>query len=91
MARKQKSTKDMVDQFTQILAMNLGGCTVTVCLGSLSKDQTEPRIEQLQLTKDLTEEFASAAKKAMASLFGVERQERIGSSTARCGQQAGFA
>ena len=77
MARKQKSTKDMVDQFTQILAMNLGGCTVTVCLGSLSKDQTEPRIEQLQLTKDLTEEFASAAKKTVSHYSGLNGKNEL--------------
>lgn len=65
MARKQKSTQEMTDEFGLILAMNLEGCTVAVCLGSLSKDEKEPQIEQLQLTNELTEEFASAAKKAI--------------------------
>ncbi|HZU42959.1 MAG TPA: Kiwa anti-phage protein KwaB-like domain-containing protein [Terriglobales bacterium] len=65
MARKQKPANDMTDQFNQILAMNLDGCTVTVCLGSLSKDRNEPSVEQLQLTKELTEEFANAARKAV--------------------------
>jgi hypothetical protein len=62
MARKTKSSKDLKEQFLNILGMNLDGCTVTVCLGSLSKDEEAPKVEQLQLTDDLTKEFAMAAK-----------------------------
>jgi len=62
MAHKAKSAKELKEQFLNILGMNLGGCTVTVCLGSLSKDEEEPKLEQLQLTDDLTTEFADAAK-----------------------------
>jgi hypothetical protein len=61
-ARKQKSAKELKEQFLNILGTNLDGCTVTVCLGSTSKDEEEPKVEQLQLTDDLTEEFAKAAK-----------------------------
>jgi hypothetical protein len=45
--------------------MNLDECTATVCLGSLSDDVGDPRIEHLQLTDELTEEFRIAAKKAL--------------------------
>jgi hypothetical protein len=62
MARKAKTAKEMKEQFLNILGMNLGGCTVTVCLGSVSKDESEPRVEQLQLTDDLTEEFSKGGK-----------------------------
>jgi len=65
MARKKKSPQEIIAQFKQIMALNLDGCSVTVCLGSLSKDEKEPKIEQLQLTRELTDEFASAAKKAL--------------------------
>lgn len=77
MAHKQGSAKDMTDQLKQMLAMNLDGCAVTVCLGSLSKDESEPRIEQLQLTKDLTEEFAGAAKKAMRRYSGLNNKNEL--------------
>jgi|HubBroStandDraft_2_1064218.scaffolds.fasta_scaffold00464_13 hypothetical protein len=62
MARKKKTSKELHEQFLQILGLNLDGCTVTVCLGSLSKDEKEPKLEQLQLTNELTDEFAKAAK-----------------------------
>jgi hypothetical protein len=62
MARKAKSAKELKEQFLNILGMNLDSCTVTVCLGSVSKEEEEPKLEQLQLTDDLTKEFADAAK-----------------------------
>lgn len=77
MADKRKSTKEIADHFGQILAMNLDGCAVTVCLGSVSKDQNEPRIEQLQLTKDLTEEFANAARKAVRRYSGLKGKNEL--------------
>jgi hypothetical protein len=67
----------MTNQFGQILGMNLEGCTVTVCLGSLSKDEKEPKIEQLQLTKELTEEFANAAKKAVRRYSGLNNKNEL--------------
>jgi Kiwa protein KwaB-like len=77
MPSKQKSTKDMTDQFAHILDMNLDGCTVTVCLGSLSKDEEEPRIEQLQLTKELNGEFADAARKVMHRYSGLNGKSEL--------------
>jgi hypothetical protein len=77
MARKQKSSNEMTEQFGQILGMKLDGCTVTVCLGSLSKGQNEPRIEQLQLTKELTEEFANAAKKTVSHYSGLKGNNEL--------------
>jgi hypothetical protein len=77
MAHKQKSATEIADQFNQIQAMNLDGCTVTVCLGSLSKNEDELRIEQLQLTKDLTEEFANAAKRAVRHYSELNRKNEL--------------
>lgn len=77
MAHKQKSAKEMTDQFAQILDMNLDGCTVTVCLGSLSQNEEEPRIEQLQLTKELTDEFANAAKKVVHRYSGLNGKNEL--------------
>jgi len=65
MARKKTSSEEIITQFGQIMTMDLDECTVTVCLGSLSDDVGEPRIEQLQLTDELTEEFRNAAKKTV--------------------------
>jgi hypothetical protein len=65
MSAKQARSMQMVDQFDNILATNLDGCAVTVCLGSFSKDAEEPKIEQLQITRELTEEFANAAKETV--------------------------
>ena len=62
MARKAKSAQELKEQFLNILGTSLDGCTVTVCLGSVSRDEEEPKLEQLQLTDDLTKEFADAAK-----------------------------
>jgi hypothetical protein len=57
--------KEIADQFGQVLGLNLDLCSVAVCLGSLSNDEKEPKIEQLQLTEELTEEFAAGAKRAV--------------------------
>jgi hypothetical protein len=65
MARKKNSSEEIITQFGQIMTMDLDECTVTVCLGSLSDEVGEPRIEQLQLTDELTEEFRNAAKNAI--------------------------
>jgi hypothetical protein len=65
MARKKNSSEETITQFGHIMAMDLDECTVTVCLGSVSDDVGEPRIEQLQLTDELTEEFRDAAKKVI--------------------------
>jgi hypothetical protein len=65
MAPKQALSKQMVEQFDRILATSLDGCAVTVCLGSFSKDAEEPKIEQLQITRELTEEFANAARQTV--------------------------
>src|SRR5713101_6543021 len=40
-----------------ILALNLGECTVTVCLASCPKDEVVPRFERLLLSEALTEVF----------------------------------
>lgn len=72
MARKRKTSKETIDQFGQIMAANLDNCTVTVCLGSLSKNEEEPRLEQLQLADDLAEEFAKSARGT------VERYSELG-------------
>src|ERR1700741_2697932 len=65
MAYKQKTSKEFIEQFGHITTMNLEECTTTVCLGSLSDDAEEPRIEQLQITDELTMEFRDAAKKTI--------------------------
>jgi Domain of unknown function (DUF4868) len=65
MVRKHKTRKEIIDQFSHIMTMNLDECTVTVCVGSLSDDAEEPRIEQLQMTRQLTEEFQDAAKETI--------------------------
>jgi hypothetical protein len=65
MARKKKTSEEIITRFGHIMTMDLDECTVTVCLGSLSEDVGEPRIEQLQLTDELTKEFENAAKKAI--------------------------
>jgi Kiwa protein KwaB-like len=77
MPSKQKSTKEMTDQFGRVLSMNLDGCTVTVCLGSLSEDQKEPSIEQLQLTDELTTEFADAAKETAQHYSGLHSKNEL--------------
>jgi hypothetical protein len=65
MARKRNSPEEIITQFGHIMSMNLDECAVTVCVGSLSDEVEEPRIEQLQLTDELTEEFRASAKKAI--------------------------
>jgi hypothetical protein len=62
MAHKRTKSNEIIDQFKLIVNSNLDECTATVCLGSLFKDAEEPRIEQLQITADLTEEFKTTVK-----------------------------
>src|ERR1051326_907913 len=72
MARKKASSEEIIAQFGHIISMNLDECTATVCLGSLSDDTEEPRIEQLQITDELTDEFRNAAKKT------IQKYSRLG-------------
>lgn len=65
MARRGKTSKEMTDEFGHIVTMNLDDCSATVCLGSLSDDVEEPRIEQLQTTTELTGEFRNIAKETI--------------------------
>jgi len=65
MALKKRTPKEIIDQFGEIMGMNVDDCTATVCLGSLSPNAEEPRIEQIQITDDLTKEFVDAAKRAI--------------------------
>jgi hypothetical protein len=65
MAREKNPSEEIINQFSDIMTLNFDGCTTTVCLGSLSDDAEEPRIEQLQITTELTEEFQNAAKETI--------------------------
>ncbi len=65
MAPKPQPTKDVQEHFGDILTIKVDECTLTVCLGSLSGDDEEPRIEQLQLSDELTQEFKNAVGKAI--------------------------
>jgi hypothetical protein len=63
--RKHHLAQEIRKQLDQVLAVNLDQCTATVCLGSLSSDVEEPRIERLQLTDELSGEFRDAAKETL--------------------------
>lgn len=63
MAAKAEPAKDVQEQFGDILKIKVDECRLTVCLGSLSGDDEEPKIEQLQLSDELTEEFKTAVSR----------------------------
>ncbi len=53
----------------EILKVNLDQCDVSVCLSSLSKDDSLPQFQKLQLTDDLTAEFRNISKKCFEKLI----------------------
>jgi hypothetical protein len=49
MAAKTQRPHDVQEHFGNVLQVKAEECTLTVCLGSLSGRQEEPRIEQLHV------------------------------------------
>jgi len=51
----------------EILALDLRACAVTVCLASVSKANGELKLQKLQITDDLTEDFRSVPQAVFAA------------------------
>jgi Domain of unknown function (DUF4868) len=76
MKHRPKSVKGD-EQFLEILAKDLGKCNITVCLGSVAKDEGELKIEQLQLTEDLAKDFATAAEETVGRYRNLKSKDNL--------------
>jgi hypothetical protein len=76
MKRKQLAAR-INEQFLEILGKELDGCDITVCLGSVEKDEAELKIEQLQLTEVLAKDFAAAAKETLGRYRNLNANDNL--------------